>query len=515
MKPLSVWTYIASLALWLSLCFGAAAIVIELNIRDAEKDLMQYGDAYSDHLDKEMVSSESVLKGFSALFGIVGTSDPVKASRYVRQVIEANSQIFALEIVQAVEKDQLAGFVAGKRRGGMPHFNVKSFSYDSDRKWQALKEKPSYYPIVFMEPMPPGSEEVLGLDMESVPFLQRALHESLRRHASVASHPFRLVEGQRAYVVFSAIPQFFQLEDASPAIAIRNDLVAVMVIEAGRLAEPARFPVFDGGEVLVYHKDFSPDDPKGQLLATSGKARSPVEAAVFPHFTYKKQLAASGEPYSLMVTRQLGWSDLSLWLLILMAVLTFISSLMLVAYLRAHHQGRILQIGNQQRLWQLANHDALTGLPNRMLLMDRLEQLLARMQRHGKCLAVMFLDLDDFKQVNDTFGHEVGDQLLKCVAERLQSTVRADDTVARMGGDEFIVLIESVEDSSVPDAVKEKIRQKLSDGFQIQGQLVRMRASTGIAMFPDDGESPEALLRQADKRMYADKNARAARLHLV
>lgn len=78
MKPLSVWTYVFSLALWLSLCFGAAAIVIELNIRDAEKDLTQYGDAYSDHLDKEMVSSEAVLKGFSALFGAVGSSDQAR-----------------------------------------------------------------------------------------------------------------------------------------------------------------------------------------------------------------------------------------------------------------------------------------------------------------------------------------------------------------------------------------------------------------------------------------------------
>ena len=88
MKSLSVWTYVISLALWLFLCFVVMAFVVVLNIRDVENDLTQYGDAYSDHLNKEMVSSETILKGFSALFGAVGRTDPVKASRYVRQVIE-------------------------------------------------------------------------------------------------------------------------------------------------------------------------------------------------------------------------------------------------------------------------------------------------------------------------------------------------------------------------------------------------------------------------------------------
>jgi CHASE1-domain containing sensor protein len=201
-KPLSIWAYVISLTLWLTFCVGVAATVVVLNIRGVETDLLQYVDAYSDHLNREMVSSETILKGFSALFGAVGRTDPVKASRYVRQVIESNPQIFALEIVQAVERSQLAEFVAAKRREGIPHFTVKSFSYDSDRKWQALEEKPVYYPIVFMEPMSPGSADILGLDVESVPFLRKAMGASLQRRTPVASHPFRLVQGNLAYVVF-------------------------------------------------------------------------------------------------------------------------------------------------------------------------------------------------------------------------------------------------------------------------------------------------------------------------
>jgi len=211
-----------------------------------------------------MVSSETILKGFSALFGAADHTDPVKASRYVSQVIETNPHIFALEIVQAVAKSQLVEFVAIKRRDGIPKFTVKSFSYDSDRKWQALKEKATYYPIVFMEPM--RSEDVLGLDVESVPFLKQAITESLQRRAPVSSHPFKLVEGNLAYVVFRPISQTFQSDDSPLELTTQDELVVDMVIDAAKLTEPLKFPVFNGGAVFVYHKDFRPDDPKGQLL---------------------------------------------------------------------------------------------------------------------------------------------------------------------------------------------------------------------------------------------------------
>jgi len=515
MKPLSIWTYVISLALWLSLCFAAMAIVLDLEIRDVQKDLKQYGDAYSDHLDKEMISSEAILQGFSALFNAIGDTDPDKASRYVRQVIKNNPHIFALEIVQAVTKNQLGAFVAQKRRDGTPDFNIKSFSYDSDRKWQALREKPIYYPIVFREPMPSGSEVVLGLDMTSVPFLQRAMTESLLRREPVASHPFRLVQGNLAYVVFYPISPSLPRNGSTLAYATQDKYLVNMVIDAEKLAEPVKFAVFDGGTALVYHKDFRPDDPKGQLLKMSGKGRSSAETALFPTFIYQKPLATMGEPFSLMVKRQVGWSDLNLGLLTLLAFLTLISSVTLVMYLRIQQQGRSQQIENQKRLWQLANHDGLTGLPNRMLLMDRLEQMLARMLRQEKRMAVIFLDLDDFKQVNDIYGHEIGDQLLKFVAERLRTTVRADDTVARLCGDEFIILMESVENREALDAVKDKIRQKLSDGFFVKDQLIRVKASIGIAMLPEDGDSPETLMKQADVRMYEDKKARTAKLHMI
>lgn len=509
MKLGSYWTCIVSLTLWLFLCFGAAAIVVERNIRDVEAGLTQYGDAYSDHLDKLMVSSETILKGFSALFGAIGHTDPVKASTYVRAVIESNPQIFALEIVESVERNQLETFVARMRREGVPNFSVKSFSYDSGRKWEALDEKDFYYPIVFMEPMPPGSEDVLGLDVESVPFLRRAMVESLQHRTPVASHPFRLVEGNLAYVVFCPISQAPNSEDSAGTSSTRDQQVVAMVIDANILTKPKNLHSLSGAIVRVYHQDFRPDDSKGQLLEMSGEARSALEMVLFPSFVYSRPLATMGEPFLLMVKRQVGWSDLNLFLLALLALLTFISSSTLLAYMKSRQRARILQVENQDRLWHLANHDALTGLPNRMLLMDRLGQLLARKKRQGRCMAIMFIDLDDFKKINDSYGHEVGDHFLTLVADRLSSLIREEDTVARLSGDEFVILFESVENREMLEIVNQKIQQQLSAGFQVKGKLITVGASIGIAMFPEDGDDASSLINKADLRMYEDKKGPA------
>lgn len=221
------------------------------------------------------------------------------------------------------------------------------------------------------------------------------------------------------------------------------------------------------------------------------------------------------EPFSLIVSRQVGWSDLSLELLSLMTFLSLLSSLFIIAYLNSTQQNRILQIENQKKLWMSANYDYLTGLPNRMLLQDRLNQMLARAARQKASFAVIFLDINDFKKVNDTYGHDVGDQLLKFVAKSLQTELRANDTVARLSGDEFIILIDNLENPEELNAVRQKIQQKQSTGYQIKDRDSHIQVSIGTAIFPDDGDNPETLIKQADIKMYANKKTKTAKLHLV
>jgi diguanylate cyclase (GGDEF)-like protein/PAS domain S-box-containing protein len=152
-----------------------------------------------------------------------------------------------------------------------------------------------------------------------------------------------------------------------------------------------------------------------------------------------------------------------------------------------------------------AFHDALTGLPNRLLLSDRLEHALSMARRYGAELALMFIDLNRFKVINDSLGHEAGDTLLVEVAERLKSTLRKSDTVARMGGDEFVVLITGFDDTNLVVNVAEKISLAMAEPVELGGRPLQVSASIGIALYPRDGQDALTLLKNADTAMFKAK----------
>ncbi|MBU6484220.1 MAG: diguanylate cyclase [Betaproteobacteria bacterium] len=160
-------------------------------------------------------------------------------------------------------------------------------------------------------------------------------------------------------------------------------------------------------------------------------------------------------------------------------------------------------------LTHLARHDFLTGLPNRMLLNDRLDQAIALARRYGRRVAVLFLDLDGFKHINDSLGHAIGDRLLQKTGKRLAATVRASDTVSRQGGDEFVVVLSEIEHAQNAARQAEKIHAALAKPHAIAGHDLQVNASIGISVFPDDGQDAEALIKCADTAMYhAKENGR-------
>jgi len=161
----------------------------------------------------------------------------------------------------------------------------------------------------------------------------------------------------------------------------------------------------------------------------------------------------------------------------------------------------------QEQMEYQAYHDALTGLPNRLLFRDRIEIALAHSKRHRTAAAVMFLDLDQFKLVNDSLGHTVGDALLQEVATRLVLSIRADDTVARMGGDEFTVLLTDIKETGSAAIVAQKLLDAISQPMVIEGHELYVTTSIGIARSPEDGSDAETLLKRADGAMYRAKEA--------
>ncbi|WP_353409686.1 EAL domain-containing protein [Pseudoteredinibacter isoporae] len=176
-----------------------------------------------------------------------------------------------------------------------------------------------------------------------------------------------------------------------------------------------------------------------------------------------------------------------------------------------HYVGLMTDISqikkSEEMLYQLAHHDTLTGLPNRLLLNERLEQAMRYALRRERHVAVVFVDLDNFKFVNDGMGHAVGDKLLKQVAEILSETVRADDTVARIGGDEFLLVLGDIQNPENVGYVAEKLLKKINSKVTVDGQDLRVSASMGVAVYPGDGEDKSTLIRNADAAMYRAKSS--------
>jgi diguanylate cyclase (GGDEF)-like protein/PAS domain S-box-containing protein len=160
---------------------------------------------------------------------------------------------------------------------------------------------------------------------------------------------------------------------------------------------------------------------------------------------------------------------------------------------------------NEERLQYLATHDSLTGLPNRSLFQDRLQNALERAQRNHKSLGILFMDLDGFKQVNDAYGHEIGDMVLRIVSQRLSSLLRASDTVARLGGDEFAFILDHTMKRSDALMIAERILEVLKAPIRVKDQNVSISASIGISLCPQDGANADDLMRNADHAMYAAK----------
>lgn len=169
---------------------------------------------------------------------------------------------------------------------------------------------------------------------------------------------------------------------------------------------------------------------------------------------------------------------------------------------------------HEQQLEHIAHYDSLTGVPNRVLLADRLSQALARTKREKGLMAVCYLDLDGFKPVNDTYGHDTGDQVLIEITRRIKEVIREDDTVARLGGDEFVVLLVGLEVPEECAGSLNRLLERINQPIEIQGKQLHISASIGVSLYPEDEQDADTLLRHADQAMYIAKQSGKNRYHL-
>jgi diguanylate cyclase (GGDEF)-like protein len=169
---------------------------------------------------------------------------------------------------------------------------------------------------------------------------------------------------------------------------------------------------------------------------------------------------------------------------------------------------QIIQLNsNQKELQRMAHNDPLTDLPNRRLFFDRLQHAISNAKRSGKLLGLLYVDLDHFKEINDTHGHAAGDEVLTNVAHLLGSVTRSGDTVARIGGDEFVILFENIENRATLLGIARKLLDLLQNRLLIDGKDLQVRASLGISLYPQDGSDAQTLLQNADRAMYSSKRS--------
>jgi diguanylate cyclase (GGDEF)-like protein len=254
---------------------------------------------------------------------------------------------------------------------------------------------------------------------------------------------------------------------------VRNDSFDVILSDFG-------LPSFDGLSALEIARDVCPETPFIFVTGTMGEDHA-VESLKHGATDYvlKQKLARLGTA----VQRALRERDETL----------------------RRHQAEARLKESEEELRFLAYHDALTGLPNRALLWDRLKDLLARAQRHGEKMAILFFDLDGFKNINDSLGHSIGDMVLQSVGDRLLNAARIQDVVARLGGDEFVVVLDGITDGTDAAMAAERINTAVAKEIRLSERLLFVTCSIGISVFPDDGSDAEALLKNADTAMFCAK----------
>jgi diguanylate cyclase (GGDEF)-like protein len=248
------------------------------------------------------------------------------------------------------------------------------------------------------------------------------------------------------------------------------------------------------------------------ILAKLGSAVVMGFAIAGMHYTGMAAAQFAPDSICLAADGGSGMDNATLAVIIGVATLSILAITLVISSLDAHfaaHTAKLadsLQAANEQ-LRSIALYDPLTGLPNRFLLEDRLGQAIMHADRAQKSFAVMFVDLDKFKGVNDTFGHRVGDELLKGVARRLTKCIRKDDTVARSGGDEFIVVLSGLGDPRDAAIIGSKIVRELSKPVHVERHELDISCSVGISVYPEDGRDVNTLVVNADVAMYHAKKS--------
>ncbi len=465
-------------------------LTIEFNFRVVEENLRIY---------ERLAASKQALRSVASLFTASGTVTRKQFRTFINQ----------LQIEENYPGIQGIGFIA-LVPANLKEKHIESIHAEglSDYAIQPAGKRDFYTPVVYFEPSSEPNRQVIGYDMQADPVFRQIMEEA-RDSGQVAVTPKmalkRSTDSEPHPGVFMFLPVY---RDDSPLETPRARRTSIMgwvyaPLLIGELMHAIKgkrigyldIEIYDGDRISDAAKmfDLEPDISAANAM---WQLRRVDRLTLGSHHWL---VAANATP----ALGQYINDDRPTLILTSGVIISFLLALLARIFLdeRAH----TLQAAEQAM--RLALYDPLTGLPNRKLIDERLAQGLAMAKRGGLQLALLFIDLDKFKPVNDEYGHAIGDLLLKEVAMRLQHFVRASDTVGRLGGDEFVALLLDIKGKQGAGVVAEKMLHALAQPFAISGNSLSIAASIGIAIFPDNALEQNSLLRSADKAMYEAKNS--------
>lgn len=451
----------------------------------------------NDRIQQRMMIYEQVLRAAAGLFR--ASTDVTREDFHLfietLQLSKNYPGVEGIGFSIVVPPDQLERHIASVRKEGFPEYKITPPG-----------RRDFYTSIVYLEPFIGRNLRAFGYDMFSEPTRRAAMEMARDTGSAATSGKVVLVqEGQRdVQFGFLMYQPIYRNGGQHGSMEMRRANLVGWVYSPFRMHDFMRGLNIDQGgdlDIEIYDESISDGarmfDSEPSMSATS-KERPLRRISQINVGTRTWVVATAALPAYAMKMR----SDRPQ--LVLQAGFSMSLMLGLLIWLFLDDRARAVHAAHQAM--QLALYDALTGLPNRKLLEERIGQAMANAKRHQNAVALLFIDLDKFKPVNDRFGHAYGDLLLKEVSKRLHDCMRESDTAARMGGDEFVALLSEVEGPAAAMAVAAKILHQLNQPFEISGHVFEISASIGVALYPKHAGNAKELTKAADMAMYEAKN---------
>lgn len=431
-------------------------------------------------LFERLHSNEALVAGLSAFLGASAPLDSDKASDYARHILSHYPHIEAIEFAQS---HPLAASIGGAEQVA----------------WHGASERQQAITVTFAEDAQQRIHRELGRDLNAQPLFRQAMQQASSHQHTVATTVFDWQENTPAIALLRAVP-------APLTGGGRAEQYAILIITRDSLLRDAELSAERGLQLdLHLSQTRSKDTPATTLFAMAGKPASYLEHSLLPSYSLTDSLHQAEQHYYFQALKQVTSDDIDTSLLSKLFLAALLTGLLLLSYLRAIYRIERERVELTEKLHHKAFHDELTGVGNRTLIIDRLSHAIGQASRSGRKLAVLFLDLDRFKAVNDNHGHEVGDVLLQRFCARLSAAVRDSDTIGRLGGDEFVVILEQIKDPADAEVLANTLHADLCEPYIYQGRVLNIGVSIGIAYYPEDGTNCRQLLQKADEYMYGRK----------